>query len=269
MLPEPRIKLLSIVIPCYKEQKTIVPTLTKLEAVLRDTGLHYEIICVVDGFLDDTFAIASRLSTPHLRVVGYEVNRGKGHAVRYGMARAKGDVIGFMDANGINPRSLNMLLQHFYWYNADIIVGSKRHPVSKVVYPPLRRLVSYFSQKLIKFLLGIDVKDTQVGIKLFRREVLVKVLPRLLVKEFAFDIEMLAVANYLGFKRIFESPVELEIEASLETSSVFKKGFVKQLLLTLKDTLAVVYRINIRHYYDDNSHDNWRRNPDLEFWQPQ
>lgn len=267
MAKDKQIKLLSIVIPCYKEEKNIAATLANLEPVLKSTGLKYEIIPVVDGILDSTYDILKKIKSPHIRSYAYQKNRGKGHAVRYGMARAKGDVIGFIDANGISPSSLLMLLQHYEWYDADIIIGSKRHPVSKVKYAPIRRVISFFSQILIKTLLGINVRDTQVGIKIFKREVLERVLPRLLVKEFAFDVEVLAVANHLGFTHIYEAPVELK-DLIYESSSVLKKGFLKSHFLALRDTLAVFYRMHILHYYDDTGAENWRRNPDLEFWRP-
>ena len=115
---------------------------------------------------------------------------------------------------------------------------------------------------------GLDIKDTQVGLKLFKRDVLAKVLPRLLVKEFAFDIEILAVANYLGFRKIYEAPVELELSTHKEISSIYSQGFWKTVSKMLKDTMAVFYRMKVVHYYDDANSEDWRRNPDLEFWLP-
>lgn len=260
-----KIKLLSIAIPCYKEEKIIASTVENLTSVLKDTGLEYEIICVIDGMLDNTYSIVKKLKIPHLRIYAYEKNHGKGYAVRYGMARAKGDVIGFMDANGINPASLNMLLQHFYWYNADIIIGSKRHPASKVDYPPLRRLMSFMSQMASRLLFDIQIRDTQVGIKLFKREVLVRTLPRLVVTDWAFDIEMLAVPHYLGYTNIFESPIELEGSISKETSAVVSKGLFKNMIRAALDASAVFCRLRILHFYDDSNSKHWHKNPDLEF----
>lgn len=260
--------MLSLIVPAYKEENTIVGTLTRLDRILQSLNISYEIICVVDGVLDQTYARAVKINSPHLQVLSYKKNRGKGHAVRFGMARAKGNIIGFMDANGINPQSVQMLYQHHLWYDSDVIIGSKRHPVSKVKYSSQRRLVSWVYQKLVKILFDLDVKDTQVGLKLFKRQVLEKVLPRLLVKEFAFDIEILAVANYLGFQKIYEAPVELALSAQKEISSIYSRGFWRTVAMMLKDTLAVFYRLRILHYYDDSKSDLWRRNPDLEFWQP-
>ena len=182
---------------------------------------------------------------------------GKGHAVRFGMAKAKGEIVAFMDVGlDINPNALSMLLEHFEWYNADIIVGSKRHPASKVEYPWQRRVLSFGYQVLVRVLFGLRVRDTQVGIKFFRREVLEKTLPRLLVKEFAFDVEMLSVANYLGFTRIFEAPVETKTDFKV-ASTIISKGFIKTVWGVFIDTMAVFYRLRILHYYDSKNRKNW------------
>lgn len=241
---------LSIVIPAYKEERTIVSTVNGIDAVLTTLNIDYEIICVVDGRVDRTYENASKIKNTHLRVLSYDKNLGKGHAVRFGMEQAKGEIVGFVDANGINPRSIPMLLQHFNWYKADIIVGSKRHPVSKVYYPWLRRVLSWGYQMLIRVLFDLEIRDTQVGAKLFKKSVITKVLPLLLVKDFAFDIELLAVAKRKGFKNIYESPIELELSANKDTSTIISNGFIRTSARMFWDTLAVFYRLKIMHYYD-------------------
>lgn len=241
---------LSIVVPAYKEEKTIASTLIGLSKILDTLNINYELICVVDGRVDQTYEKASEIKDSHLKVLYYKKNIGKGHAVRYGMQKSKGEIVGYVDANGINPRSIPMLLQHFYWYKADIIVGSKRHPVSKVNYPPLRRILSWGYQVLIRALFDLEVRDTQVGAKLFKRAVVTKILPLLLVKAWAFDIELLAVAYNKGFKNIYESPIELELSADKDTSRIFSGGFIRVSARMLWDTLAVFYRLKIAHFYD-------------------
>jgi glycosyltransferase involved in cell wall biosynthesis len=253
-------QLLSVILPAYKAEKFIEKNLLQVKGALDQMGREYEIICVVDGKIDKTYENAKKVAKkfPKLvRAVGYLVNLGKGHAVRYGMAKAKGGVIGFIDAGmEIDPNGLSMLLSHFEWYKADVVVGSKRHPVSKGKYPWQRRILSFGYQMLVKVLFGLTVKDTQAGLKVFRREVLVKTMPRLLVKDFAFDIEMLSVANYLGYSKIYEAPIEMKTE--LGGSSVLtSRGFIRYALGMLKDTLAVFYRLRILRYYDYNNRKNW------------
>ena len=155
-----------------------------------------------------------------------------------------------------------MMLEHFRWYNADIIVGSKRHPVSKIYYPSYRRVMSWVYQIFIRVLFGIKVRDTQVGMKLYRRIVVEDVFPRLIVKKFAFDIEILAVAHHLGYKRIYEAPVELDFSGA---SSITSKNFWTIIISTLLDTLAVFYRLRILRYYDGTNKRRWRYDPELNF----
>lgn len=254
-------KLVSIVIPAYRAQDFIKKSLLKVVRVMKATAYPYEVICVVDGNGDKTFVKAEEFARKYpgkVRVIGYENNLGKGHAVRYGMARAKGDIVGFIDAGiELNPNGISMLLDHFEWYKADIIVGSKRHPVSKVIYPWQRKILSFGYQTIVRILFDLNVRDTQVGMKFFRREVIEKTLPRLLVKAFAFDVEMLSVANYLGYKRIYEAPVELKMKFSGGLSTIASKGFINTAWAMLWDTLAVFYRLRILHYYDWQNRKNW------------
>lgn len=248
--------------PAYKQEKTIRKDLENIDNTLKIglKGVGYEIICVVDGFLDNTYQEAKKLKSPNITVVGYEHNKGKGYAVRYGIVRSKGDLVSFIDAGmDISPKGLMMLMAHMEWYNADIIVGSKRHPVSMVNYPLFRRILSIGYHWAVKLLFRIPVTDTQSGIKVFRREVLEKVLPRLLVKRYAMDIEMLAVAVLLGFKRIYEAPIEVSFDrnnSSIKWSTVFKMFL---------DTLAVFYRLRILRYYNQGNERKWVYDPELQF----
>ncbi len=260
-------KLVSVIVPAYKQEDTIVKDLGRIKEALDKLRYPIELICVVDGKVDSTFERAEKFAKNYQRfkVIGYDTNRGKGYAVRFGMAESKGEIIAFIDSGmDLNPNGLSMLLEHFEWYDADIVVGSKRHPVSKVDYPWQRRLLSIGYQLLVWPLFGLRVKDTQVGMKFFRREVLEKVLPRLLVKHFAFDVEMLAVANYLGFKRIYEAPIDINLRFGA-ASSITSQRFLKIVFAMLKDTLAIFYRLRILHYYSDKNKRKWVYDPELNF----
>lgn len=254
--------LVSVVVPAYKQEKTIITDLKRIKQVLDALRYATEIIVVVDGAVDKTFTKVSKFiqSNPgvNIKVVGYKVNRGKGFAVRFGMARAKGEIIGFVDSGmDLNPNGISMMLEHFEWYRADVVVGSKRHPASKVSYPWQRKVLSYGYQFLAWVLFGLHVKDTQVGMKFFRRTVVKKVLPRVLVKAFAFDIEMLAVANYLGYRRIYEAPVEIRLNFG-GASTLTNQRFLKTVILMIWDTLSVFYRLYLVDYYSDANRNNWR-----------
>jgi len=252
----------SVVIPAYKQERTIVRDLKKIKEVLEDVRYDYEIVVVVDGMVDKTFKNAKKVKSNKIKVVGYQKNKGKGHAVRYGMARSKGDLVVFIDAGmDIKPQGIPMLLEHMLWYESDVIVGSIRHSASKVRgYPFKRKIYSFGYHTLTKYLFGLHITDSQRGLKIFKRKVLEKVLPRLLVKEFAFDIEMLSVARRLGFEKIHDGPVEMDARkmrySSIKSSTVFSM---------LRDTLAVFYRLKILRYYDDNNKRKWKHDPNLDF----
>lgn len=257
---------ISVIVPAYRQENAIVRDLHRIKNILDQLRYPTELICVVDGMIDKTLQKASKFAKKYknVKVIGYEHNKGKGHAVRFGMAASKGDIVAFIDSGmDLNPNGLSMLLEHFEWYRADIIIGSKRHPASKVEYPWQRKILSLGYQILVLFLFGLKVRDTQVGMKFFRREVLDKVLPRVLVKAFAFDVEMLAVANYLGFRRIYEAPVEIKLKFGVSTLTSQK--FLKNVLSMLKDTLAVFYRLRILNYYSDRNQRRWRYDQELNF----
>jgi glycosyltransferase involved in cell wall biosynthesis len=223
----------------------------------------YEIIVVVDGFLDKTYENAKKIHSSKVIVTGYQHNHGKGYAVRFGMARAKGDIIIFLDAGmDIDPRGLIIFLKNFENNDADVIIGSKLHPNSKVNYPWQRVILSFGYRTIVKLFFGLHIRDTQVGCKLFKRKVVEDVLPRLLVKQYAFDIEMLAVAHYLGYKKIYEAPVNIIFNGK---SSITSKGFWKIIYLMLWDTFAVFYRLKILRYYDNNNKRKWKYDPELRF----
>jgi len=219
----------------------------KIENLL---GLDYppekvQIVVVSDGSTDDTVAKAKALSLPHVRVVSYEKNRGKGYALTFGTNHSKGDMVTFLDAGGdFDAAQIDKFIKLMEVFDADIVIGSKRHPASKVNYPIERQIGSRLYQLLIRLMFNLNVRDTQTGLKLFKREVLVKCMPRALVKRYAFDLELLVIAKHLGFTRIFEAPVEMDFNAI--NSSLTKSAIVK----ALTDTAAIWYRLRVLRYYD-------------------
>ena len=116
------------------------------------------------------------------------------------------------------------------------------------------------AQIFAKLFLGIKVRDTQAGLKIFKGKVLEKVFPRLLVKNYAFDLEILSVANYLGFKRIYEAPLKFNYQFGSLTHATGLSTIYKCLL----DALAVYYRLHILHYYDNKNKRKWVYDKDLQ-----
>ena len=172
--------------------------------------------------------------------MAYERNLGKGYALRTGSAVARGKYVAWVDSDmDLDPAGLWDFLELARKRDLDAVVGSKRHPDSVVSYPTRRRLYSWLYQQLVRALFRLDVRDTQVGMKLFRREVLEEVMPVVLVKRYAFDLEILAVARSFGFVRIAEAPIRLDYKFG--ASGVNWRAIAQ----ALWDTAAIFYRLRL------------------------
>lgn len=236
---------LSIVIPAYKEEKSIYKTVSEIVRVQDQLEYDYEVLVVVDGSPDDTAAEVKRVKSEHVKVIEYYPNQGKGNAVKIGVEKARGEIITFTDAGGdFKPEQFDKYVKLLELFNADIVIGSKRHPASMVSYPLLRRIYSRCFQLLVRILFGLRVTDTQTGLKFFKSNVAKTIFPKALVKQYAIDLELLVIARQFGFRRVFEAPVELDFN--------FEGGgaaTLKSIWRMLIDTIAVFYRSRILNYY--------------------
>lgn len=237
MAQQPR---LSFVLPAYNEEAFIEGALRGLDAAVKGGGLPYEVVVVDDGSVDRTFAVASAYAVRngHVKVIRYDRNMGKGYAVKTGFLNASGDVVVFADSD------LEVDLHEVSRYVAalqygDIVVASKWHPASRVEVPLSRRFLSCGFNVLVRFLTGVPLRDTQSGLKAMRKSAFAKVFPRLAVKRYAFDVELLAVAHLYRLK-VVEMPVSVKLEASFSLREVGKM-FV--------DLLGVAYRLRVIHWY--------------------
>lgn len=236
----------SLIIPAYRKEKTIINDTLRIKSALEKIRYEYEMIIVVDGAVDKTADKIKKITSSKLKCITYPTNHGKSYAIRTGMKIARGDYIMFIDSGmEIDPNSISMLLEHMEWYEADIVVGSKRHPASVVKYSLLRKILSYGYYYLVKVLFGINVQDTQAGIKVFRKKVLERILPHLVEKKFAGDLEILVAARQLGYKRIYEAPIKLDYTFSAVTEA----ATLKSIYGILYDTLAIFYRTYFLRYY--------------------
>ena len=170
-------------------------------------------------------------------------NVGKGGALKAGFQASRGRLILLLDGDlEILPGYLPGFIETMEREGADIVIGSKRHPKSRVKYPWHRRFASAVYFSLVRFFIGMPVTDTQTGMKLFRREILSDAIDRMLVKTYAFDLELLSIAYGRGAK-IAEAPVAIKFGNGFGALS-FKT--VRQMLV---DSLAVFYRLRILNYY--------------------
>jgi glycosyltransferase involved in cell wall biosynthesis len=236
-------KKLSIIIPAYKESKTIGANLEWIRKKLAGVISDYEIIVVIDGKVDDTYSKVKKVAKKvgGIKIVSYEKNHGKGFALKRGFAASTGELIMFLDADGdIDPLQLKRLYP--YMSAADLVIGSKRHPFSKTHYPFIRKVLSFCYSVFIRIFFGLKLRDTQTGIKLMKREMLKVVMPFILVKRYAFDLELCFLASKHGF-RIVEAPIEINYKFS--GSGIDAKA-VRNIFV---DTLAIWYRYHILRYY--------------------
>lgn len=237
---------LSLIIPVYRQEKIIVKNLKHIKNVLDKIRYDFEIIVVIDGIIDSSLRKIKAANVPHVRIISYFKNQGKAYAIRLGMQKALGDYVMFLDSGmEIDPNGISMLLEHMEWYDADIIVGSKRHPASLVKYPTIRKILSYGYYYFVKSMFGIKVRDTQAGIKIFKRKTLVSILPKLRERQFAGDLEMLVAADSLGYKRIYEAPIKLDYRLGPVTSAATLRAIIGIVI----DTMAIYYRKNVLNHY--------------------
>lgn len=197
----------SIIIPAFNEAKRIGPTLDAVAAYLapRKAGTDdTEVIVVCDGCRDDTEAVA-RAHTERLplRILAYRKNRGKGYAVRRGVALSTGRIVAFMDADGATPVcELDRLSVPILSGKADIVVGSRRVPDAAVATRQtlLRRTLGGLFAWHARAVLGLRIRDTQCGFKVFDGAVARRLFGRLTRNGFAFDLELLAEARECCFR---------------------------------------------------------------------
>jgi glycosyltransferase involved in cell wall biosynthesis len=240
--------LLTVVVPVYNGGDEIVDNVNVIQRSVSEglRGEEVEVIVVSDGSIDDTAErlLAAR-SEAGIRVIHYDRNLGKGYAVKIGALAAHGAWVALVDADlDLDPASVPFFVETARREDLDFAIGSKRHPDSVVHYPRSRRIASWAYQQLNRLLFRLDVRDTQVGLKVFSRRVAEEVLPLLIVKRFAFDLELLAVAKSRGFDRIRELPVRLQYR--------FSGSGVGSLAVAgaLWDTAAIFYRLRILRTYE-------------------
>ncbi len=236
----------SVIMPAYNEALNLKANICETLEVMEAFDPAFEIILVDDGSKDRTADVMCELEGHYNKVkkVVISNNQGKGNALREGFRSSRGQLVFFLDADlDLHPRQIQVLYKILQDQNADIVIGSKRHPQTVLNYPVKRRVVSWVYFILVKLLFGLPIKDTQTGIKLFKRPVLEKVFPKILVKKYAFDLELLVLAHYYHYK-IAEAPVVVNYHTK------FGHIGVKTIFDIWWDTMAVWYRLRLKKYYD-------------------
>ena len=200
---------LSIIIPAYNEQSRLPNTLEQAFHFLGKQSFKSEVVVVENGSTDKTFEVAQKFVEQHknLRVIHTE-ERGKGGAVQRGVREAGGEYVFICDADLSMPveeisKFIPPPLKDF-----DIAIGSREAP-GAVRYnePYYRHLTGRVFNMLIRLMVLPNLQDTQCGFKCLRAEVARDIFPFQTITGWAFDVELLYIAHYHGY-RILEIPID-------------------------------------------------------------
>lgn len=236
---------LSVIIPTYNEAEKILNTLSSIRDYLSGKSYDWEVIVVNDGSTNNTAELVRGFIEKHdgFRLIDNQKNQGKGYVVRQGMLEAKGDFRLFMDADGSTTIDH---LDKFWPYTkqgSDIVIGSIEIEGAKIFEHAqwYRRWLGRISKYLIRFMTGLwEIHDTQRGFKVFTARAAEDIFPKVKIKRFGFDFEVLALAKKSGYK-IKEAPV---IWNNPKGSTVGLKSYAA----TLKELIKVRFNLWMRRY---------------------
>ena len=237
----------SILVPVYNIEKNIEKNINILIEKISPFMTNFEIIISDDGSDDNSKKAIEKICAENKNIIGVysKENHGKGNALKRACEIANGKYIIFCDGDmEIDPSQLENFFEIMNKENADIVIGSKRHKNSVVNYSNTRKIISFVYFMFVKIFFHLPIQDTQTGLKLFKREAIINIFPRILVKAFAYDLEVLVACNSNG-KKIVSAPVIVNPNRhfGLIKLSVLWKTFI--------DTLAIFYRLNIVKFYKD------------------
>jgi glycosyltransferase involved in cell wall biosynthesis len=238
---------LSVIMPAFNEGLQIFDNLIKVCHTLKKQ--NYEIIVVDDGSSDNTYAESKRAAKifKNIKPIQIKQNQGKGASLFLGFQKAQANLIAFLDADlEISPEHLIKLLSLMNKKKADVVAGVK-DPIANR-FPLPRRIASALYKSTVNFLFGLNITDTQTGIKIFKRQVLEDAIPRLQVSRFAFDIELLVAASRFGYN-IIEYPVQVTYQ---------RKGNLGRMKLThftnsFIDTFTIYFRASFWRWLEPSA----------------
>lgn len=234
---------LSVVIPMYNEETIAEETVKTLHDYLfKLCGDDFELIMVNDGSRDNTKDIVSSLlpQYPHLRLCGYDDNRGKGSAVRTGVLAACGEYIVFTDCDlAYGTEIISLAFDTLKTPGTDIVIGSRS--IAKDGYSEytlLRKLMSKTYKKFISIFAGFSYSDSQSGIKGFSSAAAKDVFSKCEINGFAFDLEALIIAENAGYN-VIEIPAKIINHRERES----KVSPIKDALKMVRDVRSIKKRV--------------------------
>jgi len=192
---------IAVILPCYNEEREISDIVEKVNSFSLKNK-EFEFIFVDDGSTDQTFQLLNiklnELNNKGLKAIGYKNNKGKGFAIKHGILNSSSNIVCFTDSD------LAYSLEHLFLIkktlqNADMAVGSRKFHKDNAKNTKLIRIIFGLSFNLfIRFILGLKFKDTQAGVKGFKRPLANEIFPLQKIPGWAFDVESIFLAQIKG-----------------------------------------------------------------------
>jgi len=233
---------LSVVIPAFNEAGRLPASLARILAFLRGHAASYEVVVIDDGSRDGTAAAVRSIEDAGLTLLSNPINRGKGYSVRRGMLAARGARRLMTDADLSTPIEELTRLLGAMDAGYDVVVGSRALPESRIEVrqPRYRESMGRVFNALVQVLVLPGIHDTQCGFKLFTAAAAQQAFSRASLDGFAFDVEVLALAQRAGC-RLVEVPVVWRNDAASRVGSLSgSQGFL--------DLLRIRWRLWTRAY---------------------
>lgn len=229
---------ISVIIPAFNEQNRLGSTIESIASYFAGKQVQVELIVVDDGSSDRTAELVADYSRklPIVRLLTYPHNRGKGHAVKFGMTNARGRLRLFDDADGSTPIEEIERLTSAIDGGADVAIGSRAMRSSDTAVRALwyRKLIGRTFNLIVNTLIVPNIADTQCGFKMFTAEAADRIFPLQRSERFSFDVELLFLARKNGFK-IAEVPVNWhnvpgsKVNLAVDSLAMLKDIFVFRL----------------------------------------
>ncbi len=231
----------SIVVPVYNFAKGVEQTIDRINKFLNKNPDNFEIIFVNDGSTDKTAEVIEKFCNDNIKLINLDSNQGKGVAVKAGIMQSAGNYVIFTDAD--LPYGLEIInkVKEKLASGYEVVLGSRTLVKSQSIdhYGLKRKILSYIFKKSANLILLDEVSDTQCGVKGFSRQAAKNIFSRIKTVRFAFDVEVIYLAQKLDYQ-IAQIPVILLSNAT-STMNLFKDG-----LMMFFDLAKLCWRTKIK-----------------------